>query len=322
MITTSSTPVKIPVIDFKPFVIGDVGKQQQVAQELYNACHELGFVYIKNHGVSQALIEQVFLQSKRFFDLSLEVKHQLAWSSEFSNRGYIGIERERLDPEQPGDLKEAFNVGKEGLEATSPRPDNPALTQNQWPADEDFRRTVLNFFEACTEAANRAFYAFELALQLPEAFIINKHAKQEHVLRLLHYPPMSREPELGQIRAGAHSDYGSLTLLFQDEMGGLEVKTAGGEWIAAPVIPNTVLVNTGDLTQRWSNDVFRSTKHRVGMPVGDRSHKSRYSVAFFCQPDHDAEITCIESCQGPDKPPLYPPILAGEYLLSLLQATY
>lgn len=306
MITTNSAPVQIPVIDFKPFVVGDVGKQQQVAQELYNACHELGFVYIKNHGVSQVLIEQVFLQSKRFFDLPLKVKHQLAWSSEFSNRGYIGIERERLDPKQTGDLKEAFNVGKEGPEATSPRPDDPALTQNQWPCgEEEFRRTVLDFFEACTEAANRAFYAFELALQLPEAFIIGKHAQQEHVLRLLHYPPMNREPELGQIRAGAHSDYGSLTLLFQDEIGGL-----------------TVLVNIGDLTQRWSNDVFRSTKHRVGVPVGDRIHKSRYSIAFFCQPDHDAEITCIESCQGPDKPPLYPPILAGEYLLSLLQATY
>lgn len=314
--------MKIPVIDFNPFSADDVEAQQRVAQEVYKACHEIGFMYLKNHGVPKDLIARVFLQSKRFFELPLKVKQQLAWSSEFSNRGYIGIERERLDSRQPGDLKEAFNVGKEGPEATSPRPDDPALTQNQWPSGEEFRSTVLEFFEVCTAAANRVFHAFELALQLPESFIINKHAKQEHVLRLLHYPPMNREPELGQIRAGAHSDYGSITLLFQDPVGGLEVKTAGGEWTAAPVIPDTVLVNTGDLTQRWSNDMFRSTKHRVGLPMGDSIHKSRYSIAFFCQPDHDAEITCIESCQGPDNPPLYPPVLAGEYLISLLQATY
>lgn len=323
MTTLNSALMKIPVINFEPFTIGDIVEQQRVAQEVYAACHEVGFMYLKNHGIRKESIEQIFLQSKRFFDLPLEAKHQLAWSSEFSNRGYVGIERERLDPGQPGDLKEAFNVGREGLEATSPRPDNPALTQNRWPAGEEkFRSTVLDFFEACTKATHRVFRAFEMALQLPESFIVNKHARQENVLRLLHYPPMNREPELGQIRAGAHSDYGSLTLLFQDEVGGLEVKTAADEWLAAPCIPDTVLVNTGDLTQRWSNDLFRSTKHRVGIPIGDRIHKSRYSIAFFCQPDHDAEISCIESCQGPDNPPLYPPVLAGEYLISLLQATY
>ncbi len=319
----NSTSMNIPVIDFEPFVIGDITAQPKVAQEIYEACHEIGFMYLKNYGVPQDLIDRVFLQSQRFFDLPLEVKNQLAWSSEFSNRGYVGIGRERLDPNQPGDLKEAFNVGKEGPEATSPRPDNPALTQNQWPlGEEEFRRTVLEFFKVCTEASNRVFRAFALALQLPDSFIIDKHTLQEHVLRLLHYPPMNREPETGQVRAGEHSDYGSLTLLFQDTVGGLEVKTAAGNWISAPCIPDTVLVNTGDLTQRWSNNVFRSTKHRVAIPTGDRIHQSRYSIAFFCQPDHDAEIACIESCQGADNPPLYSPVLAGEYLISLLQATY
>ncbi len=319
----TSAPITIPVIDFGPFISGTTAQQQQVAQEIYQACHHVGFMYLKQHGVPRDLLDRVFGQSQRFFARPLAEKEQLAWSSEFSNRGYVGMLRERLDPNQPGDLKECFNAGVEGATASSPDTTNPALTQNKWlPHDDAFRQTVLEFFDACTVTANHVFRAFSLALQLPDSFISDRHQKREHVLRLLHYPPMSQIPEPGQIRAGAHSDYGSITLLFQDDVGGLEVQTTDGQWLLAPCIPDTVLVNTGDLIQRWSNDVFRSTKHRVGIPTGDRAHKSRYSIAFFCQPDCDAEIACIDSCQSPDNPPKYPPILSGDYLVSLLQATY
>jgi isopenicillin N synthase-like dioxygenase len=197
------------------------------------------------------------------------------------------------------------------------------LTRNLWiPGDEEFRTTLLTFFAACTEAADRIFRAFALALDLPELFLVDRHRQQEHTLRLLHYPPLQQQPKPGQARAGEHSDYGSITLLFQDDIGGLEVKTTDGDWIGAPQIPGTVLVNTGNLMQRWSNDVFCSTCHRVGLPTGDRAFKSRYAIAFFCQPDHDAEIVCIDRCQGANNPAKYPPILAGDYLISLLQATY
>jgi isopenicillin N synthase-like dioxygenase len=314
--------LQIPVIDFHAFVTGDAVAQQTIAKEIFQACHEIGFLYLKNHGMSQELRDRVFAQSQWFFHLPVEVKRQLAWSSEFSNRGYVGIERERLNPTQPGDLKEAFNVGKEKA-AASPNPDDPALTQNRWlPEDDGFRETVLEFFEACAEIADRVFRAFALALDLPESFLADKHRNQSHTLRLLHYPPMAQTPKPGQIRAGEHSDYGTLTLLFQDDMGGLEVKTAAGEWIMAPCIPDTVLINTGDLMQRWSNDVFCSTKHRVATPTGDRAYQSRYSIAFFCHPDRDTEIVCLETCQNADNPPRYAPVLAGEYLISLLQATY
>ncbi|MBD1868150.1 isopenicillin N synthase family oxygenase [Cyanobacteria bacterium FACHB-471] len=314
--------VEIPVIDFSPFVTDDLEGKQRVAQEIYRACHQVGFLYLTHHGIPQEAIAHVFDQSRRFFASPDEEKQAIAWSNEMSNRGYVGVERERLDETKPGDLKEAFNVGKE-VSVEDVGTENPALMLNQWPAgQDDFRQAVTEFFEVCTEAADRIFRAFAIALQMPESFISDKHQAHNYTLRLLHYPPLANPPKPGQIRAGAHSDYGTLTLLFQDDVGGLEVQTAAGGWISAPSIPDAVLINTGDLTQRWSNDVFRSTKHRVALPQGENVGRDRYSIAFFCQPDAEAEIVCLPSCQSSENPPRYPPVTSGEYLLSRLQATY
>ncbi|MEM9156638.1 MAG: 2-oxoglutarate and iron-dependent oxygenase domain-containing protein [Cyanobacteria bacterium P01_F01_bin.33] len=316
------TAVDIPVVDFTPFLANDPIGKQAVARSIYRACHEVGFLYLTHHGIPQLDIDRAFEQSKHFFDLPLSQKQQIAWSTEASNRGYIGIERERLDETQPGDLKEAFNVGREVV-ADELDAGQQALVVNQWPAGEDaFKASISDFFEVCTTAARRVFRAFAIALEMPEDFIVNKHQNSGFTLRLLHYPPLTGMPKSGQIRAGAHSDYGTLTLLFQDDVGGLEVQLANGEWIAAPSIPNAILINTGDLTQRWSNDVFRSTKHRVALPEGGNLGRDRYSIAFFCQPDADADIICFPSCQSEENPPRYAPIKSGDYLLSRLQATY
>jgi isopenicillin N synthase-like dioxygenase len=321
---------EIPIIDFGGFAEGDVANQQNVAQTIYDACHNVGFLYLQNHGIAGELLDRIFQQSQAFFALPLDRKQELAWSSEFSNRGYVGLKRERLNPQRPGDAKECFNIGKEnigkeniGKEVENDASLNTELMQNLWiPGDEVFRKTALEFFDACTHMANQVFCAFAMALNLPESFMVDHHQTQDHTLRLLHYPPMVQSLEPDQMRAGEHSDYGSLTLLFQDDVGGLEIQTADGDWLFAPCTPDTILVNTGDLMQRWSNDVFRSTKHRVGVPTDDRCQRSRYSIAFFCQPDADAEITCIDSCQSETNPPRYPPVLAGDYLISLLRATY
>lgn len=310
------TQTEIPIVDFAPFS-GDAADRQRVAEQIFQACHRVGFLYLKNHGIPQAQIGQAFARSRQFFDLPLAEKQAVAWSSEFSNRGYVGLERERLDEAQPGDLKEAFNLGKEAADSTGP------LTQNQWPAGQElFRQTMTQFFDTCGTAASRVFRAFAIALQMPESYIDDHHQSQGFTLRLLHYPPLTTAPKPGQIRAGAHSDYGTLTLLFQDDVGGLEVQTASGDWKAAPAIADAVLINTGDLTQRWSNDVFRSTKHRVALPSGEKARRDRYSMAFFCQPDPKAEIVCFPTCHSADNPPRYRPITSGEYLLSRLQATY
>ena len=179
-----------------------------------------------------------------------------------------------------------------------------------------------DFFEECTAGAQRVFRAFAIALSMPPSYIAGYHQNHGYTLRLLHYPPLKAGPKPGQVRAGAHSDYGSLTLLFQDNVGGLEVLSAEGKWIAAPAIPGAVLVNTGDLLQRWSNDVFRSTRHRVALPQGEDAGRDRYSIAFFCQPDADANIVCLPTCQSEGNPPKYPPVTSGDHLMSRLKATY
>ncbi len=302
--------MSIPLIDLSKFQISNQVSQKTLVKQIYQAGHEIGFMYLENSGISTDLLEQVFCLSKSFFDSPLAVKQQLAWRDEFRNTGYVGLERERLNPNQPGDLKEAFNLGNQELINRSLS--SLSLAKNS---------VILAFYHACTELANTVLQALALALELPEDFFTTRHNQQNHTLRLLHYPPLQTFPKPGQVRAGEHSDYGSLTLLFQDGVGGLEVQTTSGEWIAAPWIPGTVVVNTGDLMQRWTNHIFCSTKHRVMIPNDERVKQSRYSVAFFCHPNDDTEIACLESCQK-QQSPIYPPILAGEYLVSRLQATY
>jgi isopenicillin N synthase-like dioxygenase len=274
-------------------------------------------MYLKNIGIEEVLITETISRSQQFFNLPLAEKNKLAWSDEFSNSGYVGIERERLDESQPGDLKEAFNISKNGQSALN--------------------QSFGEFFSACSDAATMICKVMAMALELPESFFVERHARQDYTLRLLHYPPITQPPKVGQTRAGEHSDYGSFTLLFQDSMGGLEILNAAGKWLAAPAIPDTIIVNTGDLMQRWTgrtgscvrrrgqpltNRVFCSTKHRVRIPIGKAAERSRYSIAFFCHPNFDTEISCLATCQDSAHPPLYSPITAGEYLLSRLQATY
>lgn len=308
--------MSIPLIDLSqfdsPFNKHNLKQQlkQNVAKQIYQACHEIGFMYVQNSLISKSKIAQIFQESKLFFNLPLTVKQQLAWSDHQSNIGYVGWERESLNPHQPGDLKEAFNIGNNSLIKTSSNSFSPANNP-----------VIIDFYHSCTELANTILQAFALALELPEDFFTSRHNHKNHTLRLLHYPPLQTSPKPGQMRAGEHSDYGSLTLLFQDQIEGLEVQKNSGEWIKIPAIPGTVVVNIGDLMQRWTNHIFCSTKHRVIIPNNDKINQSRYSLAFFCHPNNDTEITCLETCTQKQSP-IYPPILAGEYLVSRLQATY
>lgn len=304
-----SQPVE--VIDFAAWS----SDRQSVAAQIDRACREIGFFYLQNHGVSSALLAQQFEQSRQFFALPQTAKQQLAWTTAASNRGYGGLGREQLNPDRPSDFKETFNIRRESI-------DHPNLWPNQLP---NFRSTGLDFFAACVQTANAVLEAIALALQLPPDFFTLRHCDQAHTLRLLHYPPQSAE----SIGAAAHTDYGSITLLFQDQVAGLEVQTRSvpqasryrsgsasrsGEWQTVPPLANAVLVNLGDLMQRWTNDTYRSTLHRVRSVAHDR-----YSIAFFCDPNPDVEIACLPVSNRPAR---YAPISASAYLLNRLQATY
>lgn len=300
----------IPIIDFQPFWQGDTATQQLIAIQIDRACREIGFFYLRNYGTPAGLLAQQFEQSRQFFALPLMAKQQLAWRTAASNCGYGGLGREQLDPACPSDYKETFNINRE-LESS-------LVEQRHWPKQlPEFRSTVIDFFAACVQTADAVLQAIALALKLPPDFFTLCHSQQVHTLRLLHYPPLPSDPSTEYLRAAAHTDYGSITLLFQDAIAGLEVQTVSGDWIAAPPVANTVLVNLGDLMQRWTNAEYRSTRHRV-LPTAATQH--RYSIAFFCQPNPDTEIICLPDCS--DRPARYAPIAAGDYLLQRLQATY
>jgi len=324
--TTSSAsidPQSIPVIDFGPFLSGGPAERQAVAAQMRKASADRGFFYLANHGLPAELLERSFQASRDFFALPAEEKAEVAWQNASSNRGYVAVRRERLDPTKPGDLKEAFNAGPELTDATLTAAERP-YRENRWPAARpQFRAAVLELLQGCVTTSNRVLEAFALALDLPETFFVDSHDQLHHTLRLLHYPPLPEGfvPQDGESRAGTHTDYGSITLLFQDDVGGLEVRTRDGRWIAATPIPGTVVVNTGDLMERWTNHVFCSTPHRV-IVSEQAASRDRYSIAFFCHPNADAVISCIDTCVDETNPQRYPPITAGEHLMERLNATY
>jgi isopenicillin N synthase-like dioxygenase len=315
--------MQIPIIDFNPFIVGDTVARAAVAEQIYRATNEIGFFYLKNHGVPKTLITQAFAQTKWFFALPLEVKNQLSWLGDETNRGYDGLEQQRLDPDKPGELRESFAFSKEVNSDKLGVVRHNLGGPNKWPPDQtEFREVLLQFFNACHEATFRVLQAFAISLKLPESYFTNLHTLQNYTVRLFHYPPVLQPPKPEQMRCGEHSDWGSITLLFQDEAQGLEVCTTSGEWIAASSIPDTIVVNTGDMMQRWTNDRLRSTKHRVSIPTEFNLTKPRYSIAFFAVPNFNAEITCIDSHLDENESPKYPPILTREYILQKVRTTY
>jgi isopenicillin N synthase-like dioxygenase len=260
------------------------------------------------------LIEQTFALSQQFFQQPPELKHLLQ-DPAIPGRGY-DCQNQSFIPGTPPDLKESFNFGRE--------PGHGITTRgNFWPQGiPGFRATSLAFFDACFTSASEILKAFAIALNMPEDYFVTRHMQRNgSTVRLLHYPPVTEPAQAGQVRAGAHSDWGSITLLFQDANGGLEVRNARGNWIPAPYLPETVLVNTGDMIERWTNHRFRSTLHRVSLPHGEATLRSRYSIACFFDPDLEAMIECLSSCQSSEHPVLYPPISSGDYLRMKLQET-
>jgi isopenicillin N synthase-like dioxygenase len=306
---------RLPVIDLAGLASGDEGALNRIAGEIGAACRDVGFFYVVNHGVAPALMREAFAQSTAFFASPLAQKQALAIEKVGGNRGYSGLKHEALDPAAGGDLKEAFNIG---LDLS---PDDPEIlarapfrTLNVWPEPTEFRATMLAYFEACSALARAMHRAFARDLDLPLDFFVDKIDRPMATLRLLHYPASSVEGEVG---AGTHTDYGDITLLATDDVGGLEARTRAGQWIAAPPMQDAFVVNIGDCLMRWTNDVYVSTPHRVI----NRSGRERYSIAYFFDPNPDALVEAIPSCVPAGGAPLYPPILGADYLKMRLDAS-
>ncbi|KAH9482783.1 2-oxoglutarate-Fe(II) type oxidoreductase ppzD [Psilocybe cubensis] len=327
---------RIPIIDFAKIRNSSSPQEKKgTAEEIVSAFKESGFVYLTNHGITPSEVESTFRRSAQFFELPSDVKKNLSWEDPRSNRGYVAIGRERVTQsanreeiaalrEKAPDFKESMEIGR----------DWDSEWKNQWPAEHlapGFKQHMLDFYETCHELHVHIMRSIALGLGLKEHFFDDKIDEKCHNLRLLSYPPIKTNllKEEGQARAGAHSvfsDYGTLTLLFQDSVGGLEVQNPlTGQFHPAVPVPGTIVVNVGDLLARWSNDVLRSTLHRVVAPAAQKINEiesetpKRQSIAFFCNPNFSAEVACLPNCGDVPK---YPPVNAGDYIVGRLAVTY
>ena len=190
----------------------------------------------------------------------------------------------------------------------------PLHGPNQWPDLENFRTPVETYFTAIHQLGLQLLEVFALSLNIDQQFFTQYYTKPTVLMRMMHYLPQSSSLSSNSIGATAHTDFGLMTILNQDNLGGLEIQLLDGSWISAPSIPGTFVVNIGQLMARWTNDVYKATTHRVI----NRSNKERYSIPFFFNPNHYANVQCIPSCQSPERPPKYSEVLAGEHIANLV----
>ena len=300
---------EIPIIDLAPMFGSERRAMEDCASALRRACTEVGFFYIVNHGVEEATIRSVLDQTRRFFELPEEAKLAYDLARTRRHRGYVPFEALSADPGAEPDVQEAYEVGLE-LPADDPLhlAGNPLYGPNVWPHElPGFADEVYAYFEKVLTLGHVLFRAFAIALDLPDDFFEPQIARPMTQLRLIHYPESEREMhDAATLGVGAHTDYECFTILWQDAPG-LQVQNTSGDWIEALPVPGTFVVNIGDMMQRWTNDLFVSTPHRVVNPP----HTARHSFPMFFGTNHDTVVRVLEPCTGPDNPPRYPPTHAG-----------
>ena len=314
---------EIPVIDFGAFLTGDLAARRAVAAKIGAACHNIGFFYLAGHGVPEALVARTFAEAKRFFDLPMAKKLEIDIEKSPCHRGYFKVGGENLDPAKQtagGDLKEGIKIGRDlGPDHPLVAAGTPLHGPNLWPGDlPGWQGTMQSHFDALVALGKQIMHAFALALDLDECHFDRYLTDPMATLGPLHYPPQRGSISEKRLGAGAHTDFGCLTILAQDMNGGLQVKNAAGSWIDATPIPGTFVINIGDMMARWTNNLFASTQHRVINVSG----AERYSLPFFFDPNFHAPVAALPTCTGPDRPPVFPPTTSGQHLLDMIDATF
>ncbi len=304
---------KIPVIDIAPLLDGS--DKQKVAKEIRWALSNAGFMYVKNHGIAKDFVDQVFDVTRRFFDLPMEEKMKLHVSnSDVALRGYIEPFGENTDPTKTKDLKECFDIGPERAAL-----EGPFFGPNQWPAIlPEFQELVYGYHQKMVALSGQLLQGIAISLDLPETHFESFMRDPISIQRLLHYPPQIGQIDEKIIGIGAHTDYGNLTILAQDDVGGLQVMNREGNWVEGSPIPGTFVINIGDLIQRLTNDVYLANMHRVINTSG----RERYSIPFFIDADYDAMFSPLTSCVSADNPRRYEGVTCGAYKFGRFTASY
>lgn len=312
-----STPQGIPSVDLSDFLSGDDVRKNNFIQELGRAYEEIGFVAVRNHGVSDELIHNFYDSIQKFFALSEEVKKKYEIEGGGGQRGYTSFGKEHAKGMTAGDLKEFWHFGQ-FVEDNDPigkeYPENVNVSEIP-----DFLSTGKQAYQTFENTGRHMLRAIALYLGLDETYFDEHIHNGNSISRPIHYPPITGEIEEGAVRAGAHEDINLITLLVGASADGLEVLNKQNEWKAVTSIENHIVVNVGDMLQRLTNNKLRSTTHRVVNPPKEKLGTSRYSVPFFLHPRSEMSLNCLPSCIDDNHPKAFDDITAGEYLMQRLR---
>lgn len=317
----------VPIIDISGYFGGSMDAKRAIADEIDAAWRSIGFLVIGGHGVSEELIARTHRVSRAFYDLPKEVKRQYASGDPNVYRGYFALgglaaAYAEGDRSAAPDFREMYVMSREKIDTSDPyygsETGRRIFPANIWPEIiPDFKTTWLEYYDAMETVTQTLMRLFALALAVPEDWFDDKIDKHMTTMAVTDYPDQPNELAPGQLRCGAHTDYGALSIVKSEDVpGGLEVLARDGQWHAVPIVPGTFVVNLGNLMARWSNDRWVSNLHRVNNPPRDKAMSSRrQSLLYFFHPNYDQVIECLPSCleNGQAR---YAPITTREHLLS------
>ncbi len=308
---------RIPSLDLSKFLSQNAEEKQQFVTDLGTAFEEIGFISLKNHFLTETLMENLYAEVKSFFNLPVSVKHSYEVETLHGQRGFTSFGKEQAVGHKKADLKEFWHFGQEpqeGLDFTKDYHKNIQVKEL-----ENFNRVGDEAFKMLEKTGVYLLKAIALHLGLAEDYFDKWGNLGNSILRPIHYPPITQEPE-DAIRAGAHGDINLITLLMGASTGGLQVLNKQDQWIDAAPHPNELVINVGDMLERLTNNKLRSTIHRVVNPPKESWSEPRYSIPFFMHPRSDMPLDCLEVCIDEKHPKQYDDILAGDFLYERLKA--
>ena len=297
----------IPVVDLAQFTSDNESDKQKFVSELGKAYEEVGFVAVKNHGIPDVLIADLYKYVQQFFSLQLEKKKQYEILGMAGQRGYTSFGQEHAKGSDAPDLKEFFQYGQEVSGDIEYAP-NVAVAEIA-----AFNPTFTAAFRSFENSGKKLLQAIAIYLGLDEFYFDYWVNDGNSILRAIHYPPITHEPK-SAIRAEQHEDINLITLLVGASADGFEILTKQEQWVGVTSLPEQIVVNVGDMLQRLTNNKLRSTTHRVVNPPRELWHTSRFSIPFFLHPKAEMPLACLESCITENEPKQYEDITAGEYL--------
>ena len=329
---TARQAMGVPVIDIAPFLEDDPAGRRRVAAAVADACENVGFLVIAGHGLPDTVLERTFASTRSFFDLPQAEKDRHQPTGKAKQRGYSAFATRglayTLDEASPPDLRETLFIGPvddhrshyaglpEAATSYAPNilPDRPAGTAD----------ALIDLYRAFERLSNDMLRLFAVALELPERYLVEQSDRHFSIMSCHHYPALKEPPLPGQLRTGAHTDFGAMTILaMNDALGGLEVRLPDGGWYPVQASPGELVVNLGDMMARWTNDRWTSTLHRVVNPPGlGMAESRRQSIGYFMHPNYDAGIECLSTCLRPGEQPRYAPTTAGAHIRAKIEKSH